>query len=96
MTGHIALNLYHHQNKLCLDCLLERVAVERFLGKLPVFYQHHQRQYYFDTHFASLEELSKNTNLKNFIKYTIDTKRQEVYVNYMSITIRMQNNFYDE
>ena len=30
---------------------------------------------YFDTHFATLAELIKNTNLNKIIKYTIDTKR---------------------
>ena len=77
-AGHIALN--HHLNKikvenspLCPYCHLERETSEHFLGKCPVFYYH--RQNHFDTHFATLAELIKNTNLNEIIKYTIDTKR---------------------
>ena len=78
LTGHIALN--HHLNKikvenspLCPYCHLERETTEHFLGKCPVFYYH--RQNHFDTHFATLAELIKSTNLNKIIKYTIDTKR---------------------
>ena len=78
LTGHIALD--HHLNKikvenspLCPYCHLERETTEHFLGKCPVFYYH--RQNHFDTHFATLAELIKNTNLNKIIKYTIDTKR---------------------
>ena len=81
MTEHIALN--HHLNKikvdassLCPHCLLEREMVGHFLGKCAVFY--YLRQYHFDTHFSTLEELSKNLTLKNIIKYTIDTERLDV------------------
>ena len=48
-------------------------TTEHFLGKCPVFYYH--RQNHFDTHFTTLAELIKNTNLNKIIKYTIDTKR---------------------
>ena len=78
LAGHIALN--HHLNKikvenslLCPYCHLERETTEHFFGKCPVFY--YQRQNHFDTHFATLVELIKNTNLNKIIKYTIDTKR---------------------
>ena len=81
MTGHIALN--HHLNtikveasSLCPHCLLESETVGHFLGKCPVFY--YLKQYHFDTHFSTLAELTKNTVLKNIIKYTIDTKRLDV------------------
>ena len=77
MTEHITHN--HHLNEikveassLCPHCLLECETVGHFLGKCPVFY--YLRQYHFDT----LEELSKNTTLKNIIKYTIDTTRLHV------------------
>ena len=83
MTGNIALN--YHLNKikveassLCPHCLLESDTVGHFLRKCPVFYYLRVRQYHFDTHFSTLEELSKNTTLKNIIKYTIDTKRLDV------------------
>ena len=78
LTGHIALN--HRLSKikvedspLCPYCHLEGETTEHFLGKCPVFY--YQRQNHFDTHFATLEELIKNTNLKNLIKNNKDTNR---------------------
>ena len=78
LTGHIALS--HHLNKikvenspLCPYCHLERKTIKHFLGKFPVFY--YQRQNHFDTHFATLAELIKSTNLNKIIKYTIDTER---------------------
>ena len=78
LTGHIALN--HHLNKikvenspLCPYCHLERETTEHFLGKCPVFCYH--RQNHFETHFATLAELIKDTNLNKINKYTIDTKR---------------------
>ena len=78
LIDHIALN--HHLNKIEMEnsplrpyCHLERETTEHFLGKYPVFYYH--RQNHFDTHFATLAKLIKNTNLNKIIKYTIDTKR---------------------
>ena len=75
ITEHIAVN--HHINKikveassLCPHWLLESETVGYFFGKCPVFY--YLRQYHFDTHFTTLEELSKNTTLKNIIKYCRD------------------------
>ena len=60
MTGHIALN--RHLNKIKVEAsslcrLPESKTVGHFSGKCPVFY--YLRQYHFDTHFTTLEELSK-------------------------------------
>ena len=51
---------------ICLGSARLPQATEHFLGKCLVFY--YQRQNHFDTYFATLEELIKNTNLKKIIK----------------------------
>ena len=78
MTGHIAINL--HLNKigivdsnLCSMCNLEEESAGHYLAKYPVLYN--LRQKYFDTHYATLEDIIKNNTIKNILKYVLESGR---------------------